>query len=39
VILSLPSTLYEQLAQEAAEQNVPLATLLRQIIETHAPGK
>jgi hypothetical protein len=37
--LRLPSRLYEQLAQEAAAQNVPLATLLRQIIETHAPGK
>jgi predicted DNA binding CopG/RHH family protein len=39
VTLRLSSERYEQLAQEAAEQNVPLATLLRQIIETHAPGK
>jgi predicted DNA binding CopG/RHH family protein len=39
VTLRLSSKLYEQLAQEAAAQNVPLATLLRQIIETHAPGK
>ena len=38
VILSLPSALYEQLAQEAARQNVPLSTLLRQIIETHTRG-
>ena len=39
VILSLPSERYEQLAQEAARQNVPLSTLLRQIIETHTLGK
>jgi hypothetical protein len=39
VTLSLPSTRYEQLVQEAARQNVPLSTLLRQIIETHTSGK
>jgi hypothetical protein len=39
VTLSLPSARYEQLLQEAARQNVPLSTLLRQIIETHNPGK
>jgi hypothetical protein len=39
VTLSLPSARYEQLAQEAARQNVPLSTLLRQIIETSTSGK
>ena len=39
VTLSLPSARYEQLVQEAARQNVPLSTLLRQIIETHTSGK
>jgi hypothetical protein len=39
VTLSLPSARYEQLVQEAARQNVPLSTLLRQIIETSTSGK
>jgi hypothetical protein len=39
VTLSLPSERYEQLVQEAAKQNVPLSTLLKQIIETHTQGQ